>query len=238
MNERFYLLPKEKQRKIINAAYRVFSRSSYRKSSMQEIADFAGISKSLLFHYFRNKKELYLFLWDEGARVTLYHLTKAGCYDITDLFEAMYRGMQAKLAIMRRYPDMTAFILRAFYEKDPDVVNEVQKLYEKALNMKAMNMLLRVNPDEFREGLDLEMMYREMYWAAEGYLWENIQTGTFDADAMERDFTRMLRFWKSVYLRNPAAEDAGEERNEKTEESAKTEESEKNDDESAISTDP
>lgn len=36
---------------------------------MSEIADAAGISKSLLFHYFRNKKELYLFLWDVSAHV-------------------------------------------------------------------------------------------------------------------------------------------------------------------------
>ncbi|MBP0955070.1 MAG: TetR family transcriptional regulator [Oscillospiraceae bacterium] len=29
---------------------------------MNEIAEEAGISKSLLFYYFRNKKELYLYL--------------------------------------------------------------------------------------------------------------------------------------------------------------------------------
>ena len=27
----------------------------------------AGNSKSRLFHYFKNKKELYLFLWDQAA---------------------------------------------------------------------------------------------------------------------------------------------------------------------------
>ena len=58
MNEKFYLLPEEKQQKIINAGFRVFSQNSYKKSPMNEIADYAGISKSLLFHYFRNKREL------------------------------------------------------------------------------------------------------------------------------------------------------------------------------------
>lgn len=61
MNEKFYSLPEEKQRKIINAGFRVFSQNSYKKSPMNEIADLAGISKSLLFHYFHNKRELYLF---------------------------------------------------------------------------------------------------------------------------------------------------------------------------------
>ena len=57
MNERFFSLPKEKQKAILNAGYRVFSQNSYKNSPMSEIAQDAGISKSLLFHYFYNKKE-------------------------------------------------------------------------------------------------------------------------------------------------------------------------------------
>ena len=55
MNERFFSLPEEKRQAIFNAGYRVFSRNSYKNSPMSEIAGDAGISKSLLFHYFRNK---------------------------------------------------------------------------------------------------------------------------------------------------------------------------------------
>ena len=47
---------------------------------MSEIADAAGISKSLLFHYFHNKKELYMFLWDKCAETTIEYLTEYGCY--------------------------------------------------------------------------------------------------------------------------------------------------------------
>ena len=81
MNEKFYNLPEDKQQKIINAGYRVFSQNSYKKSPVSEIAAEAGISKSLLFHYFKNKKELYLFLWDTCAKVTLEYLEKYGCYE-------------------------------------------------------------------------------------------------------------------------------------------------------------
>ena len=67
MNDKFFSLPEEKRQAIINAGYRVFSQNTYKNSPMSEIADAAGISKSLLFYYFRNKKELYLFLWDKCA---------------------------------------------------------------------------------------------------------------------------------------------------------------------------
>ena len=70
MNAKFYSLPQERRHTIINAGYRIFSQNSYKKSPMSEIADAAGISKSLLFHYFHNKKEFYLFLLESCARLT------------------------------------------------------------------------------------------------------------------------------------------------------------------------
>ena len=75
MNEKFFSLPEEKQQKIMNAGFRVFSQNSYKKSPMSEIAQEAGISKALLFHYFRNKREFYLFLWEKGAEITMEYLT-------------------------------------------------------------------------------------------------------------------------------------------------------------------
>lgn len=93
MNEKFFKLPPEKQKRIINAGFRVFSENSYKKSPVSEIAAAAGISKSLLFHYFKNKKELYLFLWDQAAKITMQYLEKYRCYEPTDLFEMMDRGM-------------------------------------------------------------------------------------------------------------------------------------------------
>ncbi len=56
MNNKFFNLSLEKQQRIINAAYKVFSRSSHKKAPMSEIADESGISKALLFHYFTSKK--------------------------------------------------------------------------------------------------------------------------------------------------------------------------------------
>ena len=79
MNEKFFALPEEKQHTIINAGFRVFAQNSYKKSPVREIAEAAGISKSLLFHYFHNKKELYLFLWDYSAKMTLEYLEKYQC---------------------------------------------------------------------------------------------------------------------------------------------------------------
>lgn len=201
MNEKFFSLPTEKQQAIINAGYRVFSQNSYKKSPMSEIAAAAGISKSLLFHYFKNKKELYLFLWENCAEITIKYLTEYGCYTQTDLFEMMYLGMKAKINIMHQYPDMGAFVVKAFYEKDPAVCPAIQKSYKKYKKFKASGALAKLDPEKFVEGIDIKMMYREMYLASEGYLWEMAQKGSIDVKKMEKDFTEMIEFWKKIYLR-------------------------------------
>lgn len=201
MNPKFYALPKEKQRAILNAGFHVFSQNTYRKSPVSEIAEAAGISKALLFHYFRNKKELYLFLWDTCARITVEEMTKSGAYEQTDLFGSMDHGMQAKLRLMRQYPDIGVFAVRAFYEKDPEVSADIQRSMGQYLNSHAAKKLAKLDPEDFIPGIDLQMMYREMYWASEGCLWEYIQRGVMDVNAMEKDFRALLGFWKKVYLR-------------------------------------
>lgn len=201
MNEKFYSLPEEKQRKIINAGYRVFSQNSYRKSPMSEIASEAGISKSLLFYYFRNKKELYLFLLQSCADVTREYVKKSRCYEQNDFFDIMLGGLRAKVQLMKFYPDLTAFSLKAYYEKDPEVCDEIQQIIGKYASFKANAPLLKMHSDSFRPGLDLVMIYKNMYWASEAYLLEKMRGGSIDTDEFEREFEEIIEFWKEAYLK-------------------------------------
>ena len=206
MNEKFYALPAEKQQRIIRAGFYVFSQNSYKKSSMNEIAQQAQISKSLLFFYFRNKRELYLFLWDTACQLTVKYLTDYRCYEPGDLFQIMERGMDAKLALMEKYPYMANFAIRAFFEKDEQIAGSVQTCYRAAFSRKAAKTLSQVNPEDFVPGLDLEMMYRQMFLASEGYLWEMMQRGSVNWEQVRQDFSRLLEFWKSTYCRNGSSE--------------------------------
>lgn len=203
MNPKFYSLPEEKQQAMLNAGLHVFSQNTYKKSPMSEIAAAAGISKALLFHYFKNKKELYLYLWDECAKITVEEMEKSGCYEEAGLFGSMEQGMHAKLRLMRRYPDMARFAVKAFYEEDPEVAGEVRKSMDRYVAVHAGKKLAQLDPNEFIPGIDLGLMYREMYLASEGYLWEKVQMGQMDTDEMERGFRKLLDFWKSVYMRKP-----------------------------------
>lgn len=204
MNYKFFSLPSERQQAILNAGYHVFSQNTYKKTPVSEIAASAGISKSLLFYYFRNKQELYLFLWKNCVRTTTKYMNAYDCYRQTNLFEMLQRGMQAKIRIMYEYPDMGSFAIKAFYEEDDAVAPAIHEIYDNYKNTDAKDALANLDPAQFKEGLDLRMMYREMYLASEGYLWEMLRKTPLNEQGiqtMEQDFSDMIRFWKQLYLK-------------------------------------
>ena len=198
MNEKFYTLPPEKQQAIINGGFRVFSQNSYKKSPVSEIAAEAGISKALLFHYFQNKRELYLFLWETCGKRSQEYMDRYRCYESEDLFEVIRRSLRAKVMMMKEYPFLTAFSARAFYEKDPAVCDAIQSSYRRTIDRQVEAVLRKYDARQFRQGLDVQQMYRLMCWAMEGFLWEKLQQGPLVPEELEREYEKMLRFWQEL----------------------------------------
>lgn len=207
MNEKFYQLSEEKRQNIIDAGFRVFSEDSYRKSPVGEIARKAGISKSLLFFYFRNKKDLYLFLWREAIRVSigeLRELERIEAWEGKGYFSFLEDGMKKRLWLMEKHPNLSAFVLRAYYEKDPEVQGEIQASCKELLGDYNGPVLEQLKQEEFIPGLDLAMMCQEIYWASDGYLRMMTQDGSFDVEKIEAGFLKLIQFWKKIYLADPA----------------------------------
>ncbi|MGN1343268.1 MAG: TetR/AcrR family transcriptional regulator [Traorella sp.] len=202
MNDKFYQLPVEKQQIIINAGFKIFSKNSYKKSPVGEVAKEAGISKSLLFHYFHNKKEFYLFLWNKSCELTVDALKKYQCYDKNDFFEMMELGLKCKMDLMREYPDLSNFALKAFYEDDPDVYHDIQENYQEYKKINSYKSLMKIDLSVFKEDLDIRMMLMDMYYASEGFLLRKLRNHDVDVDKMEKEFSEMMEFWKKIYLKN------------------------------------
>ena len=69
MNPKFFKLPPERQDLIRSSAMIEFGESTFKKTSADSIAKRAGVSKGLLFHYFKDKRELYLYLFQYALDV-------------------------------------------------------------------------------------------------------------------------------------------------------------------------
>ena len=74
MNQKFFNLPQKRQDLIRNSAMVEFGAGSFKKTSADAIAKRAGVSKGLLFHYFKDKRELYLYLFQHTIEIGRAHV--------------------------------------------------------------------------------------------------------------------------------------------------------------------
>jgi AcrR family transcriptional regulator len=58
--QRRRLTPDARRAELLRAGERVFTERAYEDVSIEQIADAAGVSKNLLYHYFGGKRDLYL----------------------------------------------------------------------------------------------------------------------------------------------------------------------------------
>lgn len=199
MNNKFFSLSIEKQQRIINAAYKVFSENSYKKAPMSEIADEGGVSKALLFHYFINKKELYMYLWENAIEITRKEIIEYKTLETSDFFEMLKRSLLSKCSIMRKHPHIYAFSLRAYYETFPEIKEVIQKSYSKASNASEIIVFEKIDTSVLRKDIDLESMYSEIFYAVDGYMLNKYRSGQIIPDEIENEIEELIEVWKKIY---------------------------------------
>ena len=199
MNNKFFNLPIEKQRRIVNAAYKVFSNNSYKKAPMSEIADEGGVSKALLFHYFINKKELYMYLWENAIEMTRKAIIEYKTLETSDFFEMLERSLLSKCSIMRKYPHIYAFSLRAYYETFPEIKEVIQKSYSKASNASETIVFEKIDTSVLRKDIDLKSMYSEIFYAVDGYMLNKYRSGQIIPAEIEKEIEELIDLWKKIY---------------------------------------
>ena len=101
MNEKFFSLPEKRQDLIRSSAMLEFGENTFKKTSADAIAKRAGVSKGLLFHYFKDKRELYLYLYQYALDVCVKHyMLKSYDFGETDFFLALEMGHKVKMDLM------------------------------------------------------------------------------------------------------------------------------------------
>lgn len=201
MNDKFFKLPLEKQQRILNAAYKVFSENSYKKAPMSEIAEEGGISKALLFHYFHNKKELYLYLWTQAVEMTRETISKYNIFESSNFFQVLKRTVQAKCSLMKTYPRLYAFSLRAYYEMNEEVKTSVQESYSIISRMSEQTLWKKIDRTLLRNDISLELMYKEIFYAVDGYMLDKYRSNQIDAEIIEYELMNMIDFWEKIYTK-------------------------------------
>lgn len=206
MNQKFFSLPQQRQDLIRSSAMLEFGEGTFKKTSADAIAKRAGVSKGLLFHYFKDKRELYLYLFQYAIDVSI------GKYDAwvsyfeeRDFFLALERGHQIKMDLVRRYPGLFRFVMRAYFEQDSLITPQVRKKLDSVLESTTEDFLARMDLHKFKPGVDPRRIIRMLTLVSEGMLAETNACTAEEIDRLfleYRKYAGMLRdhLYKEEYL--------------------------------------
>ena len=154
MYANFENLPEEKKKRIIEACMEEFAHNGYDKASTNNIVKKAGISKGAIFHYFGNKKNLYLYILD----YVISYMSKK-LYDMMgtssdDIFERIVNTGVVKIKLAYEEPLMYEMIYMAFITTPEELKEEIQKRYNKLYAESMPFFMGNIDMSRFREDID------------------------------------------------------------------------------------
>ncbi|MCG3083612.1 TetR/AcrR family transcriptional regulator [Anoxybacillus sp. LAT_35] len=132
MYEAFERQPEEKKKLIIQTVIEEFVQNGYDNASTDVMTSRAGISKGLLFHYFKSKKNLYLYVV-HYAKQLLTEKTMEAVNEIrcNDFFERIKQIVLTKQQIFMKYPRETQLVIDAVANPPKAVKKEMEQLLAK-----------------------------------------------------------------------------------------------------------
>jgi TetR/AcrR family transcriptional regulator len=189
LTSKFFNLDEEKQQRILNAALNEFAQKGYDHASTNAMVKAAGISKGLLFHYFKNKKELYLFLHQHFIAVLLKEFFDEKQFMEPDVFERLKNIMILKSQLMNKYPEIFNFFISAYRETSSEIKNEVDNSHHELMQSSYAKIFENIDTTLFKANIDMKRAIQVVFWTLEGYsnqVMEKVkQTGQSDNDFTE-----------------------------------------------------
>lgn len=189
MAEPYRQLPAEKRRRILDAALEEFAKKDYKSASTDDIAARAGISKGLLFYYFKNKQSLYLALAEETKGRIESHLKLQEMRQITDFFDILEFGIQKKLHYLKNIPWMLEFSLRMYYASGNDFGVRLQRYTTGLIDLMCRQYFAQVDLEKFKPGRTPRQALDLLMYLADGYCHMQRMAGNkLDLDAMMAEY--------------------------------------------------
>ncbi|MFJ7725920.1 TetR/AcrR family transcriptional regulator [Neobacillus sp. NPDC097160] len=160
MFSKFLNIDQEKQDRIINAAIKEFAQKGYDRASTNEIVKEAGISKGLLFHYFGNKKQLFLFLFDYCYEIIAEQFYQKINLNEKDFFTRIRQAVMIKMELLTTYPDLFKFIEEAYMEDSTEVKVEVDKRVKEWNDANFGKAYEGIDFSKFRDDMDIKKVLK------------------------------------------------------------------------------
>lgn len=169
MYTNFEKLDESKKERILNAALAEFARNGYRKASTNEIVREAGISKGILFHYFKDKMNLYRYLYDYSIQTLMDDLYGKLSSESQDFMDRIMDITRAKGQLVLKHPELFRFIETAYLDDAEEARSYMDGKTALLLKEAQGKMLSGTDVSKFKDGIDIPKAMQIITWTFDGY---------------------------------------------------------------------
>lgn len=160
----------EKHIQIMTAGAALFAKQGYKKTTIDEIVASASISKGLFYHYFRNKKELYVHIYDSYVDILSSHIQEKVDISERDCFKRLKQIAHIRIDFITEYPDLWDFLYSAYYEEHTDIAPIIKEKNEKLLKESYVKSAANIDWSKLKKGLTSDMAMEIITWVSEGFV--------------------------------------------------------------------
>jgi len=198
--DKFNNIPVEKQNTIINAALKVFGKNGYKKASVNDIAEAAGISKSMVFHYFGTKRDLYFYLIELCGNLIVGEVQEKFDPGITDFFDRIILTSEIEMAAAKKYPAAMSFLTSFYLEDCEEVKADIQAILAKGEGDRQKIAFDGTDFSKFKEGVDVKLVLKMLMWITDGFVNSTKNNEMQDYDkAYQEIFDCLMLLKKNLY---------------------------------------
>lgn len=166
--EAFFNPHAEKQENVINAALEAFGRNGYKKTSLSDIAEKAGVAKGMINYYFGSKKNLYLYLADLCGKSMTAEIEKGYDANINDFFDNLKMMTNIKIEMIKNHPAILKFLTNLYLEEDQEVREKSKVFISSGMEFRERFMFQDIDISRFKDDVDPKLIDKLLVWAAEG----------------------------------------------------------------------
>ncbi len=175
----------EKVYKIVNSAFKVFSNNDLEKASTNMVVAQAGISRGLLYHYFKDKQELFDFLVYFSVKIVVVDLKEKIDWNDSDFINRLRQALIIKVEQILRFPYMLEFFTKYADKLSKSSINTQTEEFFPGIRDKFYNYNLDFS--QVKEGVDVEKMVNVIKYSLKGIIQKHLDTSRISSKNFEKE---------------------------------------------------
>ncbi|MCF7927092.1 MAG: TetR/AcrR family transcriptional regulator [Candidatus Izimaplasma sp.] len=150
--------------KILEASFNEFSKKGYKKASTNQIVRSAGVSKGLLFHYYGNKKQLYLTVYSKVLDYIFNHIVETVNFADQDLLSRLEDATYAYIEIFRSNEKLSNLLANNRLVTDDQILKKTRIDVEQYQSKAFRKLFQKIDYFLFNERIDVNNSLDVIKW--------------------------------------------------------------------------